>query len=199
MNINIQKIYEWPAILKIPVFLIISIMVFYALYLWDISNLMSQLMSAKQKEKSIQQQIESTFSKEVALKKETQQFPKIEATLNTWQNKLITYQQFPRLLNEILKLGSTNHLSFTLFSPAKEIKLNQYFNIPIKVTAIGDYHDVSHFLSDIANLSFHIVIGNFSITQEDKKNDLTSQLATSENSLTAEILLEVYYLATPKK
>lgn len=201
-NIDLNNIYEWPLTLRFLVFGLIGAVVFYLLYRWDGSGLSTELINARQKENEIKEQLEVTLSKQAAVKKEAAQFPKVQLTLLEWQKKLIHYSGMPQLINEILKIGAANHIYFSLFTPSTEIKVQNYFKIPIKIVATGSYHDLAVFISEVANLPSIVVIGNFSITSEMKAEPSEAKPVaspTKEGLLTGEFSLEAYYLAPENK
>lgn len=186
------NLFALPSPIKLCIFGLIGGVVFYLLYLWNISNLNEELVAEKKKQQEIEQQFPFVFAKQAEVKKQTSQFSKLEDTLKQWENKFLTYSAIPQLINDILKFGAANHLYFTLFTPGKEIKDGHYIKLPIKVIVVGNYNDTANFLSQIANLASIVIIGNFVLSSEEK-NNLTSN--TSGKLLTSEIVLEAYYIA----
>lgn len=201
-KMTLNNIYDWPLTMRLLVLTAFAAVVFYLCYSWDISSISSKLMNAKQKEVDLQQQLQFSIEKQNDLKNEISQSDKINSTLLQWQNKLVTYNELPQLINDILKIGSTNGVEFPLFSPLQQVKVDIYYKIPIKVVAVGNYHQLANFFSQVANMPLIVAINNFSITTEIKNDLIGTQLAkvaATENLLTAEFNLEVYYLADKTK
>ncbi|MFZ2315053.1 MAG: type 4a pilus biogenesis protein PilO [Gammaproteobacteria bacterium] len=201
MNINLKKIYLQPLRVRIIFFLLIFIFVFYLGYRWHLASLVKVLSNAKQQEVELKQQYEMVIAKESILKQELADFPMLQRTLTQWKEKLITYSELPELINDILKLGANNHLNFSHFNPEEEKRADYqaaiYYKTPIKMIAVGSYHQLADFVSQVANLPNVVVIGDFSISNENTNDMLGEKLAAqanAENLLTADITFEVYYL-----
>jgi type IV pilus assembly protein PilO len=76
-----------------------------------------------------------------------------------------------------------------------------YEKIPIKVVVVGSFHQIADFISQIANMQAIVVIGNFTISNENKIDLLGDKLAkqaVAQHLLSAEMTLEVYRLAEGK-
>lgn len=77
-----------------------------------------------------------------------------------------------------------------------------YIKVPIKAVVMGDFHQISDFISQLANLSTIVVIGDFTLTNDNSASalgDKLAKLAAAQHLLSAEITLEIYYLAERKK
>ncbi len=196
-NINLKNIHEWPLYLQLVAFFLIFIVILYLGYRWDIMGLEAQLTKDQFNEQDIKQQLESTVSKEAKQQSDTAQFQQLAGWLASWQQKLISYQEMPALLSEILKIGGTDHLYFTLFSPDKEVKMPYYVKAPIRIVVVGNYNQLADFISQLANLPKLVVIDNFLLTNQTSTNLLgekLAELASSENLLTMDLMISVYYL-----
>lgn len=106
-----------------------------------------------------------------------------------------TQSQVESLLENITKLGTSDHLKFVNFKPQQPIAHEFYAELPVAVTVMGQYHQIAHFLSGIANLPSSVVgINEFELTkpmsepnQEDKKN----------NALLFTFVATIYYSINP--
>lgn len=202
INLNFKDIYEWPLPTRILVILLICSIFFYLGYFFDLSSLNATKLAFQEKEKDLNQQLELTINNKNHLNQEVIKHTQYESLLKIWQQKLINYSNLPEVLNEILRIGANNHLHFSLFNPGEEIKENVYFKIPIKVIAVANYHQLANFISQIANMQWIVVVGNFTISNEAKSDIIGAKLAEeakAENLLTAELNLEVYHLAQKNK
>jgi type IV pilus assembly protein PilO len=194
---NLNNIYEWPMTTRYLVVGLICAIVFYLGYGWDISALKTQIANAQAKEDELKSQLTFVINKQIKIEREAAQLPKMQASLVEWQKKLINYADLPELLNQILKLGGNNQLHFSQFNPGAEKKVDIYLKVPIKVIVVGGYHQLASFVSQVANMPWIVVVGDFTLSKENKNDVLGSKLAeqaTAENLLTAEITLEVYHL-----
>lgn len=77
-----------------------------------------------------------------------------------------------------------------------------YIKVPIKTVVIGDFHQIADFIGQLANLSTIVVIGDFTLSNDNQASVLGDKLAkqaAAQNLLSAEITLEIYYLAERKQ
>lgn len=195
MKLNVKNIYDWPLTTRLLIALLVGALAFYMGYMWDLSSLKTELTVTQQQEQDLKQQIELLVHKEAGLKIEVSQFADLKALMAEWQTKLVQRTNLPELLNEILKIGGNNHLYFSSFDPQGEVEDNGYTKVPIKMVAVGSYHQIASFISQVANMASIVVISDFIISNENKSEILGDKLAKEANAanlLTATILLEVY-------
>jgi len=196
-GIDFKNIYEWPLIRRSLVIGLVCVVVFYFGYRWDLSSLGTSLTSNRQQESDLKNQLETVISKEATIRDYTSQYSDFQLLLNQWQKKMIRYNELPGLLNDILKMGANYQLYFSLVDPGEDTKEGDYYKVPIKIVAVGSYHQLSEFISQVANLPQILVISDFTISRENKNDELGAKLAaeaTEKNLLTAELFLEVYHL-----
>ncbi len=194
---HIKQLYALPLKTRLLIVVLLFAIVFYIGYAWDLAGLKTKIANNHQQEDTIKQQLALVISQEEATKHFVSELWNFQSSLNRWKKKLITHVQLPELLNEILKYGSGNHIYFDLFNPGDETMEQQYVKIPIKVIAIGTYHQLADFISQVANMPWIVVVSNFTISSKDDTNALGTQMAEiakSENLLTAEMTLVVYML-----
>lgn len=200
MRLDIKNFYAWPLSTRLLMMVIVCAAVFYLMYTWDINDVKTQLQTQETKENTLKQQLEDIVTKEVAVTQALTQYEGLKKLLTEWQQKLITYPDLPELLNTILKIGGSDHIYFTQFTPGQEIEENHYIKVPIRIIAVGSYHQLADFISQIANLPNIVVIGDFSVARE-AKNDVIgaklAEIAVAQNLLTADITFNVYRLPRP--
>jgi type IV pilus assembly protein PilO len=197
---NLNTIYDWPLVTRILMIGLICSVVFYSGNKIDISMLQKTLQTNQQEEKNLKQQIEGVVAQQKNINAEISLFPAYNAKLKEWKSKFVNYSSLPDLLNQILKIGSDNELHFRLFSPDPAITEMDYLKVPIKIVALGNYHQISNFISQIANMQWIVTIKDFVISSEQGTAPGTKNVENVlENSLSMELLLDVYYLAETKK
>jgi Tfp pilus assembly protein PilO len=243
-KMTLNNVYEWPLMTRLLLLGLIFAATFYLGYRFDISKQMLKLTRAEQQETDLRQQLEFTIRKNKMTQADIAQLPALTAKLQAWKKQLITYNDLPELLNQILKLGGDNHLFFSLFTPGENVMVApvtevsgnaqagaatpaasaapatspaptdnnqdsaragktkvQFGKVPIKAVVIGNYHQISEFISQMANLSWVVVIGNFTITNENEPTLIGEKMAKqvqAQHLLTAELAIDVYYLPESK-
>lgn len=196
-SLNFNTMYDWPIGAKAVVLGILFLIVFYLGYRWNIASLKSNYQDLVAQEADLKQQFESIVVKEETLKTELVQFSSLQLMLNDWRKQLPVQDNLPELLNEILKMGAARHIFFSLFDPGDEVKEKPYWFVPIKVVMVGDYDQISIFLSQLANMPWILAIRNFVFSDENKNDVLGARLATianEQNLLTAEVTLSIYFI-----
>lgn len=202
MKLKLNNVYDWPMGLRIAIVFGIALIVFLFGYWWDLGALSDELAHSKNQESELKLQFESGVRREKKLDEELLRFDQMRSVLIAWKKKIINHSQLPEALNEILKIGGVNGLYFTLFSPGEESKEAEYRRLPIKAIVVGDYHQIGSFLSQVANLPWIVVIGDFSITNETKADVIGPKLAEQakvQNLLMAELNFDIYHYPDPNE
>lgn len=202
MKLNAKNFYDWPLGLKLLVVAIIILMVIAIGYWWDIGAMKDELRTSREKESELKLQYESGVRRENKLNDELKRFNQMRNILISWKKKIIRHSQLPEALNDILKLGGMNGLHFTFFSPGEESKEGPYRRLPIRAIVVGNYHQIAQFLSQVANLPWIVVIGDFILSNENKPDAIGQKLAEQadrQNLLTGELNFEIYHFPDPNE
>lgn len=194
LDYDLKIVYTWPWPAKFFVIGMFCALILYMGYFFDITNLARTLRGIKQQELDVKQQFITVFNQQSVLEGDVAALPKLKDLLINWQRKLIQPSALPELLNEILKIGTSNQVQFNLFTPLSEEKEGIYNKVPIKVVIVGGYNQIAGFISQVANMPWIVVIGNFTLSKE-KQDTKTVKETGNEHLLTADLMLEVYYLA----
>jgi type IV pilus assembly protein PilO len=83
----------------------------------------------------------------------------------------------------------------------KSSKAVSYAKMPIKVVVVGTYHQIADFISQVANMPAIVVIGDFTISNENQNSLLGEKMAKqadAQHLLTGEMTLNVYHLPESK-
>ena len=196
LDYDLKAVYTWPWAAKLFVIGMFCALIIYMGYFLDITNLVRTMRGIKQQELDVKQQFLSVFHQQSILEGDVAALPKLKALLISWQKKLVQPAALPELLNEILKMGTSNQLQFNLFTPLPEVKEGIYTKVPIKVVIVGGYNQVAGFVSQVANMPWIVVIGDFTIAKMKQETAAEKAKAVGdEHLLTADLMLEVYYLA----
>lgn len=193
---DLKNIADLPFKVQIVVCCVLCALVIYFGYLWDISYQEKELQAIQNQEGDFKTQYQGIAVNLVNLQNDLSQLPQIRAAIEKQQAKLVKFASLPDLLNEILKVGTTNQLQFDLFSPGAPVKEKYYLRVPITAIATGSYNQIANFFSQIANMPMIVVIGNYQIARpQGKLNEkrLTTQ-AGYINQLQAQFVLNVYTL-----
>ena len=204
IKIDLFIINDLPIVTRILIAILVCSGVFYFGNKIDLKNLRDKLATSQQQEATLKNEIKLVMDQENQINSEISKFPIYNELLNKWEHKLITSSNLHNLFNQILKSGSDNGLRILFFNPEPAKKEGIYFKVLIKIVALGNYHQIGNFISQIANMSSIVAIQDFTITTKKKsdlitsKNKLTEQM-NNAGQLQLEAILDVYYLAEKNK
>jgi type IV pilus assembly protein PilO len=167
-NYDLKKIYEWPFLAQIFMVSVLSLSIVYLGYLVDLLPLKEEINTTISQEEDLKQQYKVSLDQQVSITSDILLLPKLEQLLNQWEKHFITAAELPSLLDTILKSGQENGLKFNLFDPGSEVKKGKYVMIPLRINTAGTYDQIASFMSDVANMSKLVVIGNFAISNENE-------------------------------
>jgi len=190
------KFYEWTTFFRVIFLVLVCSAIFYGFYFFDILSLTQDYNNNEQKYSDIMASIQSTIKKQISIKNEINHFVQQQSLFAQWQQKIVSSSNIPSYINQLLKIGSDNNLHFDSFVPGTKIKEKLYIKTPIKITGEGNYHQIANFISNVANMPFLVLIGDFSISSEaltPATND-KDRNASEGRLLTAEFNFEVYSL-----
>lgn len=196
MKYDVRRMYNWPLTTRIFILFILFLILLYGAYVYDFAGFKYKFASNEHLTSDLKQQFEVIYKQQTALEDEISNFKALSKMLLEWQKKLTPGPNLPELLNEILKIGTTNGLRFNLFTPDVPVKEDTYFKIPIKIQAEGSYTQIANFLSQIANMNRIVAFGDILIAKPQVLNDGKKPNPNVDaNTLTLEMIMEVYQLA----
>lgn len=198
MRYDLKRVYEWPLSLQLVLIAPLCALIFYLAYFLDYTSLNKDLITARTQENDLKQQLQLIFEQEAQLQQDVAQGSEFKIMLKEWQKKLITPAKLPDLLNEILKIGTVNGIKFDSLNPGDQTKDGIYFKVPIKIIAVGGYHQMANFVSQLVNMQTLMTIQNIiigKINQVAGTKTLEQQTGATTNTLGLELTLEVYYLS----
>jgi type IV pilus assembly protein PilO len=95
------------------------------------------------------------------------------------------------LLSEINQAGVGRGLTFELFKPSNVIVRDYYAELPISIKLTGQFHDLGHFTSDVANLPRIVTLDNIILTRSKDSDEITMEaVANTYRYLDAEEIAE---------
>lgn len=165
---------NWP----IPVQLLCMLLLFGLIltggyfYVW--ADQLQELETAQVKEEQLKQQFLDKKKQAVNLEAYRQQLLEIQQAFGAMLKQLPNKAEMETLLTEINQAGVGRGLLFELFRPGAEIKTSEFVEQPIDIRISGNYHDLASFVSDVAQLSRIVTLGNIQLAPA-KDGQLTMQ------------------------
>jgi type IV pilus assembly protein PilO len=99
---------------------------------------------------------------------------------------LPTQQEMDALLKNISEEGSRRNVNFLLFRPMDPVEQPYYWEYPIQIRTLSQYHDLGRFISSIAGLERIVNVRNL------KLNAYRPNKGRSPNTVEAEFMATIY-------
>ena len=80
----------------------------------------------------------------------------------------------PRLLDDISKTGTESGLIFESFVPLPEVQHDFYVELPMKITVLGNYFQLTQFMNRVACMSRIVTWHDFVIERAPASNQETA-------------------------
>ena len=160
-----NKIGSWPMLPKLGVLLLLLIALVGASYWFDWQDQLAQIDGAKAKE----EQLRTTFLEKkktaIDLPAYRKQLVDIESQFGALLKQLPGKSEMDALLTDINQAGLGRGLQFTLFRPAPQETMSEFYaELPITIRVTGAYHDIGAFASDVSQLSRIVTLNDIGVS-----------------------------------
>jgi len=160
-ELNLEDIGSWPpAVKKILIGLVCVIIIFLGFW-FDTREQINQLKHHQQTEVKLKKKFEVKQQHAVNLDAYKVQLSEISRTFGKMLHQLPSKTEVPGLLEDISETGVANGLEFKLFDPQAEVQRDFYAELPIRISVVGNYHQLAQFVSDVAALSRIVTLHDF--------------------------------------
>ncbi len=174
MNINSFNFNEQPFIAKaIEACLLCLVAVWGGGYRFLVADKKDELVVAEMEEKQLKQDIKLKQKQMMNMDSYKDQIQETEAALSLQLQQLPTKSEVAELLSDISRAGLANGLAFDLFRPGKvheSQELDFYAELPLTIKITGTYHQLGHFVSELASLPRIVTLHNFTIAPAKETN-----------------------------
>ncbi len=151
---------DWPASVRLACLLIVFVLVLAGSYFYVWSDQLEELDAGKIKEEQLKKQFLDKKKQAINLEAYRQQLLEIQQVFGTLLKQLPNKAEMEILLTEINQAGVGHGLMFELFKPGAENKTREFVEQPIDIKVSGNYHDLASFVSEVAQLSRIVTLGN---------------------------------------
>ncbi len=158
----------WPLPIRLFLFALAFVLVLSGAYYFHIKELDAELDLVKGKEIQLKKKFEEKAFQAANLENYREQMVEVEKLFGAMLAQLPSDTEVPGLLEDITEIGSGSSLDITTISLQPERAAEFYVELPIKIVAVGDYHDVGAFASGVASLPRIVTLHNYSITSNNK-------------------------------
>lgn len=187
-ELDFEDIGSWPVAALGVAVAIIFCAVLAAGYFFHIEGMERQLEESEAKEGQLKSQLSSLQGKVVNLKDFQGYLDQMEEVFGESLRQLPSEAEVASLIEDVSDAGVTNQLVFRSFSPGQEQSAKFYAELPIRIEVEGTYHQLGHFVNNVASLPRIVSLHDLDLTPLVNKPGL---LAMSANA-------KIYwYLSTP--
>ena len=162
-ELTIDNMGQWPKPVKIGAVVFLPIIISILGYLLILKAQFTKYENLKVSKINLLAQFKLKHKQSVNLESYRSQIKIMKERFNQTLSQLPTENEMPGLLEEISRTGITSGLKFEQFVPLSEIKHDFYSELPIKMTVIGNYHQLAIFLSRVTSMNRIITLHDFKI------------------------------------
>lgn len=182
-DIDFENVGSWPLAVKAVACALLLAAVLGLGYYMHLEALQGQLAKAEKKEQQLKKQFTTKAFKAANLEVYRQQLSDMEEAFGALLRQLPTDTEVPGLLEDISATGIRSGLAFEAIQLQKEVKKQFYIELPIRIKAVGNYHDLATFVSGVASLPRIVTLHDF---------EIKSTKRGSFNQLSLNILAKTY-------
>ena len=187
-DLTLDNIGQWPLLIKYLVVGIVSVLVIAIGYWVFIGPNLEQYKTLQTAEGTLKSTFEIKQHQAVNLDAYKNQLQIMNERFGHMIKQLPAQTEMPALVEDISKTGIASGLTFELFAPMPEVAHDFYYELPIKITVVGKYHQLAVFLSRIVEMSRIVTLHDFDIVavDDDKKSTDSGEI------LRMKILAKIY-------
>lgn len=183
---SLNKDNYGSAPLPVRLFLIVAIVAFLLAVSWFmlISNKLEEIKIAEDQQTALLNDYKDKESKARHLDEYVAQVEQMEVEFAELLNQLPKDKQVSDLIDGISMVGSGSGIRFQDISTPHEVEKEFFYEQPINITAIGEYHQFGDFITGVATLPRIITMHNFEIKNQKPSLDVMPQLQLVLNTKT---------------
>lgn len=198
-NLDPKDMPNWPLPAQVLVLVFMAGVFLFLGYFFVLSDQMDKLHTSQQQEEQLKQTFIDKKRQAINLEALQQQLKEIQLSFGALLKQLPTKSDMDALLTEINQAGIGRGLQFELFRPNGEIKTAEMAEVPISIKLTGSYNDLAAFVSDVAQLSRIVTIGDISLTPGQGKDARMTMEATAKTYRALEPEERIAAAQPPKK
>ncbi|WP_373974383.1 type 4a pilus biogenesis protein PilO [Chitinibacter sp. SCUT-21] len=163
-NLDPKDAGNWPIPVQLGAMFLLLIIVVAAgvFYFWQPQ--FDELEVGTQQEEQLKQEFLDKKKRAINLEAYRQQLLEIQQSFGALLKQLPNKSEMETLLTEINQAGVGRGLLFELFKPGAEVKTSEFAEMPIQIKVTGSFHDLSAFVSDVAQLSRIVTLSDVKLS-----------------------------------
>jgi type IV pilus assembly protein PilO len=162
-ELDYENAGAWPAPVKALAVVLVLVVVVVLGYVFEITPKYEQLQRLTAEESSLMGQYEAKAFKAQNLDQYRKQLDEMEEMFGSLLAQLPKETEVPGLLEDITHSGLGSGLELREIKLGNEAVKEFYAELPIQISATGDYHGFGAFVSGVAALPRIVTLGDFKI------------------------------------
>lgn len=154
---------SWPVPVKVTVLLFIMVLVGVLAYALPISSKIDEIKSAEAEEITLLDQYRTKESKARHLAEYKAQIDKMQLDFKELLNQLPKDTRISDLVDGINAVGVGSSIRFHDISVEAEVQQDFFIEQPIRISAVGEYHEFGSFVSGLAKLPRIVTLHDFEV------------------------------------
>ncbi len=168
MPITVEDIKGMPTRYKVLLVLFLFLLIGYFYYFFFFQAAIQKKVRLTDKLETLEKKIEVKERVARRIKQHKEEIAFLKEKLKVALSKLPEQKEIPGLLTSVSRAGIKKGLDFLLFQPMPPVPKDFYADIPVKITVIGDYHDIALFFESVAKLPRIVNITDIKISNPKK-------------------------------
>lgn len=170
-RLNPRDIGNWPVLPKLGVLLLALLLIVAASYWFDWRLQAEELAAARKQELDLRDTFRRKKGQAINRDAYKKQLADIEQAFGAMLKQLPNKAEMEALLTDINQAGLGRGLQFTLFRPAQQETMSEFYaELPITIRVIGAYHDIGAFASDVSQLSRIVTLNDIGVSYDKEGN-----------------------------
>jgi len=166
-RLNIREVGNWPVLPKLFILTAIVVVIVALGALLDWKDQYEALEQDRVEETKLKDQYSQKKAKAINFDLYVQQLKEVEQSFGALVKQLPNRAEIDALLTDINQAGLGRGLTFELFKPASQEKMEDFYaELPISIRITGNYHDMGAFASDVAQLPRIVTLNDVAIANE---------------------------------
>lgn len=175
-ELEYQNIGVWPILFKALLCAAVFILIVVLGYFFHVKDLYMSLESVAAKETTLRKTYQEKAFEAANFEAYRLQMVEVEESFGTLLAQLPGDTEVPGLLEDITEIGYGSSLEIKTISLQPEQSEEFYVELPIKIVAEGEYHDVGTFVSGVAGLPRIVTLHDYSMKANKAGNRLVFEV-----------------------
>lgn len=164
-ELDFDNIGQWPRAAKVIAIMLVCALLAGAVGYFFVRDSLARLDRTRAQEQQLRAAFEEKARQAAGLPAYQEQLAALQKQLETQLRKLPNSLEIAGLLDDISFIATDNglHLERINWEPEKQGEFST--ELPMRIVVSGDYHQLGHFVADVAALPRIVIIDSFSLSR----------------------------------